>query len=120
MAFTRQRLAEMRATQLQKDVLLPLSKAMKFRGLTLYHGGGLELGKDLVMRKEGELRERLRYGVVVQAEKVSGKATGKGSANEVYFQIMQCFNEPYADVTSTVWELPESFWRPPTDTQAAV
>lgn len=101
MAFTREQIASMRETQLQKDVLIPLFKAMEFRGVTLYHGGSLELGKDIVMWKEGELRERVNFGVVVKADKVSGKATGKGSANEVYFQIMQCFNEPYADLTST-------------------
>ena len=101
MALTRQQIADMRERQLHKDVLIPLFKAMNFRSVTLYDGGNLELGKDIVMWKEGELRERMNFGVVVKSEKISGKATGKGSAGEVYFQIMQCFNEPYSDFTST-------------------
>ena len=101
MALTRQRISEMNEAQLRKEVLIPLFRAMKFHSVMHYHGGTLELGKDITMWKEGDLGERVNYGVVVKAEKVSGQATGKGSANEVLFQVMQCFNEPYADISST-------------------
>jgi hypothetical protein len=70
MAFTRQQISEMREAQLQKDVLIPLFKAMKFRGVTSYGGGSLELGKDVVMWKEEQPRERVNYGVVVKAERI--------------------------------------------------
>ena len=110
MAFTRQQISEMREAQLQKDVLIPLFKAMKFRGVTSYGGGSLELGKDVVMWKEEQPRERVNYGVVVKAERISGKATGKGSANEVYFQIMQCLNEPYPDFISTEEQQVDRCW----------
>jgi predicted HTH domain antitoxin len=101
MALTRKGISEMNEAQLRKEVLIPLFRTMKFHSVAHYHGGTLELGKDITMWKEGELGERVNYGVVVKAAKVSGQATGKGSANEVLFQIMQCFNEPYADLTST-------------------
>lgn len=100
MAFTREHISQMNEAHLRTQVLIPLFRAMKFRSVMHYHGGILELGKDIVMWKEGELGERVNYGVVVKAEKISGQASGKGSANEVFFQIMQCFNEPFADITS--------------------
>jgi hypothetical protein len=98
MKLTRKQQAGMKEAQLQKDILIPLFKAMKFRSLTLYDGGSLELGKDIVMWKEGDLRDRINYGVVVKARKISGRATGKSSPNEIYFQILQCFSAPFLDL----------------------
>lgn len=101
MTPTAKQIAQMKEAQFQTEVLIPLFKAMKFRAITNYGGGSLELGKDLVMWREEDLRERVNYGVVIKARTISGKATGKGSANEVYFQIKQCFDAPFCDLTST-------------------
>ena len=101
MAPTLEQLAKMSEAQFQKDVLIPLFKAMGFRGITSYGGGPLELGKDVVMWREEDLRERVNYGVVVKAERISGKAAGKSSAAEVNFQIEQTFGAPFIDITST-------------------
>lgn len=101
MAFTRSQITEMKEGELQKQVLIPLFRAMRFRDVQLYHGGSLEQGKDIVMWKPDELRERLNYGVVVKAGKISGQASGKSSAAEVRFQIEQCFNTSFADTIST-------------------
>jgi hypothetical protein len=100
----------MRETQLQQDVLVPLFKAMQFRAVRLYHGGSLELGRDIVMWKQDDLRERVNYGVVVKAGRISGKAVGKDSANEVLFQIMQCLNEPYADLATAEEQQIQRCW----------
>lgn len=101
MALTREQLAEMDEEQLRTQVLIPLFEAMGFRDVYHHHGGSLEQGKDIVMWKPGDIRERVNYGVVVKANKVSGKARGKSSAAEVRFQIEQCFGTPYLDsVTS--------------------
>ena len=101
-SFTRDELSNLRELDLQKKVLVPLFKAMGFRGVTVWGGGSLELGKDIVMWKRGELDRRINYGVVVKAEKISGKAVpGKGTASEVYFQITQCLTTPYIDLVST-------------------
>lgn len=101
MAPTLEQLAKMSEAQFQEEVLIPLFKAMGFRGITSYGGGPLELGKDVVMWREEALRKRVNYGVVVKARRISGKAAGKSSAAEVNFQIDQCFGAPFIDVTST-------------------
>lgn len=101
MQLTRQMFDLMNEVPLQKEVLIPLFRAMGFRDVKHYHGGPNELGKDIVMWREEELRERVNYGVVVKAEKITGQASGaKNSANEVLFQVMQAFNEPYPDLST--------------------
>ena len=80
---------------------MPLFRAMGFRDVYHCHGGSLEQGKDIVMWKPGDIRERVNYGVVVKADKVSGKASGRSSAAEVRFQIEQCFGKPYPDSVTT-------------------
>lgn len=100
--LTRDELSKLKELDLQKRVLVPLFRAMGFRGVTVWGGGSLELGKDLVMWRPGVFGRRVNYGVVVKADKISGKAaSGKGSANEVYFQITQCFANPYIEISST-------------------
>jgi len=101
MALTREQLAKMNEKQLRTQVLIPLFKAMGFRDVSHYHGGSLEQGKDIVMWKQGDIRERVNYGVVVKTEKISGKASGGSSAAEVCFQIEQCFGKPYLDPVTT-------------------
>ncbi|HEX8177785.1 MAG TPA: hypothetical protein VF543_22040 [Pyrinomonadaceae bacterium] len=91
----------MKEVPLQKDILIPLFRAMGFRDVKHYHGGPNELGKDIVMWREEELRERINYGVVVKADKITGQASStKNSANEVLFQILQAFNETYPDLST--------------------
>lgn len=100
--LTRDELSKLKELDLQKQVLVPLFKAMGFRGVTVWGGGSGELGKDIVMWKIGDLGRRLNYAVVVKADKISGKAAPvKSSANEVHFQITQCFANPYVEIAST-------------------
>lgn len=101
MALTREQLVEMDEEQLRTKVLIPLFKAMGFRDVYHYHGGSLEQGKDIVMWKPGDIRERVNYSVVAKAGRVSGRAKGQSSAAEVYFQIKQCFGKPYPDPVTT-------------------
>jgi len=110
MAISGKQIAQMKEAQFQEEVLIPLFRAMKFKSITRYDGGSLELGKDLVMWKEEDLQERVNYGVVVKAKKISGKATGKGSANEAYFQIRQCFSAPFLDLASTEEQIVHRCW----------
>jgi hypothetical protein len=101
MQLSRELFDHMNEVPLQKDVLIPLFRAMGFHDVKHYHGGPNELGKDIVMWREEELRERVNYGVVVKAEKITGQASGaKNSANEVLFQIQQALNEPYPDLST--------------------
>jgi hypothetical protein len=101
MTLTREQLADMDEEQLRTQVLIPLFKKMGFRDVYPYHGGPLEQGKDIVMWKPGDIRERVNYGVVVKAERISGKASGKSSAAQVRFQIEQCFGKTYPDPVTT-------------------
>ena len=63
MALTRSRLLEMRESELRKDVLIPLFKAMGYRDVYDYPGSG-EKGKDIVMWAPTLVgyREKLRGG----------------------------------------------------------
>lgn len=100
--LTRDELSKLKELDLQQRVLVPLFKAMGFKGVMVWGGGSLELGKDIVMWKTGDLGRRVNYGVVVKAQKITGKAASvTSSANEVYFQIRQCFANPYVEITST-------------------
>ena len=102
LSLTRDELSNLKELDLQKKVLVPLFKAMGFRGVTVWGGGSGELGKDIVMWKIGDLGRRFNYGVVVKADKISGKAAPvKSSASEVHFQITQCFANPYLEIAST-------------------
>jgi hypothetical protein len=86
---------------LRACVLIPLFEAMGFHDVSHHHGGGLEQGKDIVMWRYGDLRERENYAVVAKAGKIRGKVTGSGSCSEVRTQIEQCFDTPYKDPITT-------------------
>jgi hypothetical protein len=101
MPLTRSQIQEMSEDELRRSVLIPLFRKMGFRDVYDYHGGSLEHGKDIVMWKPETVRERVNFGVVVKATKISGKATGKSGASEVRFQIEQCYGSPYADPITT-------------------
>lgn len=100
MTLTRAKLDRMKEERLQTEVLIPLFTAMGFRDVYQYHGGPLEQGKDIVMWKQGELGDRINYGVIVKTKNITGKASGKSSAAEVHFQIDECFAQPYRDPVS--------------------
>jgi hypothetical protein len=101
MIISRSNLSEMSETELRIHVLIPLFKKMGFQDVNHYHGGSGEKGKDIIMWKEGSIRERVNYAVVVKSTKISGKATGKSSAAEVRFQVEQCFSSTYSDPVTT-------------------
>lgn len=95
--FTRSGLRALKETALQSEVLIPLFTKMGFRDVHLYHGGSMEQGKDIVMWKAGDFGERINFAVVVKAERITGKASGKSSAAEVATQIQQAFGGQYLD-----------------------
>ncbi len=97
MHYTRHQLSKIKELEFQSDVLVPLFKKMGFQDVHLYHGGSLEQGKDIVMWKAGEFGERVNFAVVVKVGRITGQAGGKGSAQEVVFQINQCFSSSFYD-----------------------
>ena len=96
--------------KLREDVLVPLFKAMGFRDVVHWHGGSMEQGKDIVMWKSGDLSERVNYAVVVVAERVSGQATGAGSAAKVATQIQQAFGSRFRDAISGTEQMVNKVW----------
>jgi hypothetical protein len=109
MTFTREQFDEMKEAQLQKDILIPLFREMKYKGITLLQGNG-EIGRDIVMYKPGDLEERVNYAVVAKAKRITGKAVGNSTAANVRFQIEQALANPYLDpVTGTTEEIHRCF-----------
>ena len=87
MTLSKSRLSNMPEAELRTDVLVPLFKAMGFRDVQHYHGGAGEQGKDIVMWWPSPLGDREYHAVVVKATQISGQASGRGSAAEVFMQI---------------------------------
>src|ERR1017187_9823031 len=100
MAFTKEQIRAMRENDLRKEVLIPLFRKMGYKDVFEFHGGSQEQGKDIVMWKPDEIRPRINFAVVVKAERITGQASGKLSANEVGFQIQQAFGSPFNDPTT--------------------
>jgi len=100
MVRKREEIQQMDEAELRTEILIPLFRAMGFKDVQHWHGGSLELGKDIVMWKSEEVRERVNYAVVAKAGKVSGAASGKGSAYEVWFQVQQCFGSSFLDAVT--------------------
>lgn len=100
MNFTKEQVQGFPEAELRRNVLIPLFNAMGFHDVFEYHGGTQEQGKDIVMWKPGEFRDRTNFAVVVKATKITGQASGKSSANEVAFQIQQAFGSPFLDPTT--------------------
>jgi hypothetical protein len=101
MNLTHEQLKNMPESELREKILIPMFSAMGFQDVYEYHGGPGEQGKDIVMWKLGALHDRVNYAVVVKAKKISGKAAGTSSANEVEFQIRQAFATPFTDRVTT-------------------
>ncbi len=97
MPFTREEIRQMKEDKLRQNVLIPLFKQMSFQDVFEYHGGPQEQGKDIVMWRAEEFRERTNFAVVVKATRITGQAAGQSSANEVSFQITQAFGDPFRD-----------------------
>lgn len=87
----------MSEAELREQVLIPLFRAMGFRDVYHYHGGALEVGKDIVMWKPDDFGQRTNYAAVVKAKRISGKTTGSSSAGEILTQVQQVFGEPFKD-----------------------
>lgn len=100
MAITRKQVDGLNEAELRTRILLPLFRAMGYQDVEHYHGGALELGKDLLMWQKDPVRGKVRIAVVVKAGRVSGKAAGSGSAAEVATQVRQCFGSDYLTGTS--------------------
>jgi hypothetical protein len=105
MALTKAELEAMDEDELRKKVLVPLFAAMGFKDVRLYHGGAQEQGKDVVMWKAGDIRQRVNYAVIAKADPITGQAKtkktkGKISASEAEFQVKQAFGDPFVDPVS--------------------
>jgi hypothetical protein len=92
--LSRESIEAMSEDDLRKSVLIPLFRQMGYRDVMDHHGGADEQGKDVVMWTESPTGSRLNYAVVVK-KKMSGQASGRGSAGEVAFQVLQCFGAGY-------------------------
>ena len=99
-ALTRSSFEKMTEDDLRKKVLIPLFEAMGYKDVFEYHGGVLEQGKDIVMWKEFDFGKRVNYAVVAKAKRISGKASGSGSAGEAVTQVRQALGSPFKDKVS--------------------
>lgn len=109
--LTRDRVEQMNEADLRVQVLLPLFKAMGFQGVHETHGGSGEQGKDIVMWKLDELGERVNFGVVVLATRITGRAEGSGSTSaKVQFQVQQCLRSGYHNLLTLEDERMDRCW----------
>ena len=103
--ITKDELAAMKEDQLRKEVLIPLFRAMHYQNVD-DNQGSREIGKDITMSEQDAVAGRVNYSVVAKAVNISGRAAGKGSAAEVFFQINQSlgstFNDPETLATQAV------------------
>ncbi len=100
MTFTKSEVYRMKEAEFQQKVLIPLFNAMQFRNVTSFGGGNLERGKDIVMWKESDLEQRLNYGVVVKAKKITGNAETNNGAMNVLNQVRQMLKTPFQNPVS--------------------
>lgn len=94
MIWSRETIQGLSEQDLCLQVLIPLFQEMGYRDVRYYHGGVLEQGKDIVMWKADELRDRVNYAVVVKAEKISGAAN---IVSVVAFQAQQALGSDFVD-----------------------
>jgi hypothetical protein len=86
--------------QFRTLVLIPLFKALGYQSVYHYHGGAREIGKDIVMWKNDDFRNRENTAVVVKSGTLTGSVTGKGSVSEVFIQVQQALGSKYKDQIS--------------------
>lgn len=92
--WTMDALRQMTEDRFRTEVLIPLFKAMGYLDVVLHHSGALEQGKDIVMWKRDDLRERVNFAVVAKSKPIFGNVS---SAGEVITQIQQCFGRGFQD-----------------------
>src|SRR3712207_1168810 len=93
--FTKDQISKMKEEEFQNLVLIPLFRKMGFQDVKRFDGGNLERGKDIVMWKPSDLGQRLNFGVVVKAVKITGNAKTSEGAMNVLNQIRQMLKNPY-------------------------
>ncbi len=91
------KLKNLKESQLRKEVLILMFKAMDTQIVIDYHGGTLELGKDIIYAKKDEFGEMEYTGVVVKAEDITGKVSKVSSASVVLTQSKQALQNPFLD-----------------------
>ncbi|MGA2298691.1 MAG: hypothetical protein ABSG15_14180 [FCB group bacterium] len=96
MKFTKEEIFSMNEKEFREKILLPLFDTMGFKDVYHYHGN-IEEGKDIIFWKPDALGVREYYSVVVKTNKITGKATGKGSSKDVSFQVQQSFSMIFKD-----------------------
>lgn len=107
---TKEEIMGLKENDLRSHVLIPLFKKMGFKDVDHYHGAN-ERGKDITMWKFDEIENRRNHVVVVKAGKISGQANNKrSSAQNVYFQIQQCFAHPFLDKNSGDYQTAHHCW----------
>jgi hypothetical protein len=104
--FTKQQVQDMIESDLRKQVLVPLLRAMNFQGVHEYHGN-TEFGKDIVCWKFDELHNRKNLALVVKATPVSGQSK---AAADIENQVRQCFSRPYVDLITGSSEEVDRCW----------
>src|SRR5260370_3409898 len=104
--FTKQQVQDMIESDLRKQVLVPLLRAMNFQGVHEYHGN-TEFGKDIVCWKFDELHNRKNLALVVKATHVSGQSQ---AAADIEHQVRQCFSKPYIDLSTGSNEEVDRCW----------
>lgn len=97
MTFTKEQISKMKEEEFQNTVLIPLFRKMGFRDVTPFGGGNLELGKDIIMWKPDDLGQRVNYGVVVKAKKITGNAETSEGAMNVLNQVRQMLKTSYSN-----------------------
>jgi hypothetical protein len=93
--FTKDQISKMKEEEFQNTVLIPLFRKMGFQDVKRFDGGNLERGKDIVMWKPSDLGQRLNYGVVVKAIKITGNAKTAEGAMNVLNQVRQMLKNTY-------------------------
>jgi hypothetical protein len=104
--FTKQQVQDMIESDLRKQVLVPLLRAMNFQSVHEYHGN-TEFGKDIVCWKFDELHNRKNLALVVKATHVSGQSK---AAADIENQVRQCFSKPYIDLITGSNEEVDRCW----------
>lgn len=93
--FTKDQISQMKEEEFQNLVLIPLFRKMGFQDVRRFDGGNLERGKDIVMWKPSDLGQRLNFGVVVKAVKITGNAKTSEGAMNVLNQVRQMLKNDY-------------------------
>ena len=102
----REQLSEINEQALRESVLKPLLEKMGFQDVFLWHGGGGELGKDIVTWSPNKLGVRRNLAIVAKA----GRLSGARAVGEVATQVSQAFNSPYRDPLSGEEQFVHECW----------